>query len=170
MIYYGGGPRLFHWTTVMLVALIIPIGWVMTRLDRGLAQDVPFIAPESLGVTILGRTVARLAWRLSDRVPPPSAALSPLEVSASGAVHMLLYLLPLVMPISDYILVVSSGFPLTHFGLAEVPRLIVKDEPLSKLAETAHLTLQSGAYVSSRCTWARRSITTLCSTTRCWRG
>ena len=68
--------------------------------------------------------------------------MSPLEVRASGIVHALVYLLLLALPISGYILVVAGGFPLTYFGLAEVPRLVAKDQPLSKIAETTHLTLQ----------------------------
>jgi cytochrome b561 len=142
--HYDTVARLFHWTTAVLVLLIIPIGWVMTRLDRGLAQDILFITHESIGLTILGLTAARIAWRLSHPAPPRSPDLSPLEARASGIVHMVLYLFLLALPISGYIMEVAGGFPLTYFGLAEVPRLVVKDEPLSKLAETAHLTLQFG--------------------------
>jgi cytochrome b561 len=142
--HYDAVARLFHWTTAALVLLIIPIGWVMTRLDRGLAQESLFITHESIGLTILGLTAARVAWRLSHPAPPRSPSLSPLEVWASGIVHTVLYLFLLALPISGYIMEVAGGFPLTYFGLAEVPRLVVKDEPLSKLAETAHLTLQFG--------------------------
>jgi cytochrome b561 len=142
--HYDTVARLFHWTTAALVLLIIPIGWIMTRLDRGLAQESLFITHESIGLTILGLTAARIAWRLSHPAAPRSPDLSPLEARASGIVHTLLYLLLLALPISGYIMEAAGGFPLTYFGLAEVPRLVAKDEPLSKLAEITHLTLQFG--------------------------
>jgi cytochrome b561 len=142
--HYDAVARLLHWATAALVLFIIPIGWVMTRLDHGLAQESLFITHESIGLTILALTVARVAWRLCHPAPPRSLDLSPLEARASGIVHTLLYLLLLALPISGYIMEVAGGFPLTYFGLAEVPRLVAKDEPLSKLAEAAHLTLQFG--------------------------
>jgi cytochrome b561 len=142
--HYDAVARLLHWATAALVLLIIPIGWVMTRLDRGLAQESLFITHESIGLTILGLTAARIAWRLSHPAPPRSRDLSPLEARASGIVHTLLYLFLLALPISGYVMEVAGGFRLTYFGLAEVPRLVARDEPLSKLAETAHLTLQFG--------------------------
>ncbi|MDB5408660.1 MAG: cytochrome b [Rhodospirillales bacterium] len=142
--HYNIVARLFHWTTAVLVLLLIPIGWVMTQLDRGLTQDILFVTHESIGLTILGLTAARIAWRLSHPAPPRSRALSPLEVRASSIVHTVLYLLLVALPISGYIMVAAGGFPLTYFELAEVPKLLAKDEPLSKLAETAHLTLQFG--------------------------
>jgi cytochrome b561 len=143
---YGAGARFFHWTTAALVLLMIPMGIVMIRLDRGLLQNVLFVTHESLGLTVLALTLLRLAWRLGHGAPPPSRALAPYEVQASSANHALLYLLLLAMPVSGYLFVVWGGFPLTYFELATVPRLVDKDEPLSKLAQATHLTLQWAVY------------------------
>jgi cytochrome b561 len=143
---YGAGARFFHWTTAALVLAMIPMGIVMIRLDRGILQNVLFVTHESLGLTVFVLTALRLAWRLGHGTPPPSPALAPYEVRASWANHALLYLLLLVMPVSGYLFVVWGGFPLSYFELAHVPRLVEKDEPLSKLAEATHLALQWAVY------------------------
>ncbi len=145
---YGAGARSFHWITTLLVLPIIPIGIIMIRLPRGALQDTLFVAHESLGLAILGLTVLRLAWRLAQGAPRPSPELGPLEARASRAAHALLYVLLLAMPATGYLLVVYGGFPLTFFGLAEVPRLVAKDKPLSELAGAAHLTLQWVIYAA----------------------
>jgi cytochrome b561 len=144
---YGGGAILFHWITVTLVLLIIPIGLVMGNLDRGALQDTLFITHESLGLTIFALTVARLAWRWTHPTPEPSRDLSRIEVLASGVNHWLLYLVLLAMPVTGYLLVVLGGFPLTYFGLFAVPRLVAENKPLGEVADATHMALQYLVYV-----------------------
>jgi cytochrome b561 len=119
---------------------------VMTSLDPGALQDALFVTHESLGLSLFAIILARLLWRLVYPPPPPSRDLSRLEIVASGAVHWLLYLALLAMPISGYILVVAGGDPITYFGLADTPRLLAKNRALSHIAETTHLTLQYAVY------------------------
>ena len=88
--FYGGGARAFHWLTVALLLVIIPMGVIMGRLPRGTLQDALFITHESLGLTVLALTLARFLWRLGHPPPPPSPDLNPLERMASGSVHLLL--------------------------------------------------------------------------------
>ncbi len=143
---YGGVAKLLHWLTALLILVIVPVGLVMTRLDGGPLQDRLFTLHESTGITILVLTVLRFLWRIGHGAPTHSTALAPIEVAASGAVHWLLYALLILMPVSGYIFVVAGDFPITWFDLFQVPRFLAKDEALSKLGETAHLTLQYAVY------------------------
>lgn len=143
---YGAAAQSYHWLTAILVLFLVPLGLVMTSLDSGSLQDVLFITHESLGLTLFGLLVLRLLWRIIHAAPPPSRDLSPLEVRASHAVHWLLYIALFAMPVSGYILVVAGGEPLTYFGLADVPRLLLTDHKLSDLALTVHVTLQYVIY------------------------
>ncbi len=146
-LHYDAGARSFHWIIVGLVLVTVPVGIAMNDLvAEGPVQDALYVIHESIGVTILCLMLLRLAWRLGHGAPAPAAELSPLEVAASRAVHALLYLVLLAMPISGYLLVVAGDYPLSYFGLFNVPRLVGKDEPLSKFAENAHLTLQWVVY------------------------
>lgn len=147
VLRYDAGARSFHWIIVGLVFLTVPIGIAMNDLvAEGPVQDTLYVIHESIGVTILCLMLLRLAWRLGHGAPPPAAELSPLEVAASRAVHTLLYLVLLAMPVTGYLLVVAGDYPLTYFGLFNVPRVVGKDETLSKLAENAHLALQWVVY------------------------
>jgi cytochrome b561 len=143
---YDAVARLLHWLTAVLVATMVAMGLTMASLDPGKAQKTLFVLHESLGLTLLFLTLFRIGWRLSRSAPPPSRDLSPLEVRASGAVHWLLYVVLLAMPITGYVFVVAGGFPLTYFDLAKVPRLLAKHEGLWEIAETAHLSLQYAVY------------------------
>jgi cytochrome b561 len=142
---YGSIARLFHWLTLLLVALLIPFGLVMTSLDPGKPQDLLFVIHQSLGLTLFALILMRLGWRLRHS-PPPSRDLSSMEIKASQFVHWLLYLALLAMPITGYVMVVAGGDSLSYFGFAEVPRLLAKNRALSNLADTAHLSLQYAVY------------------------
>jgi cytochrome b561 len=144
--HYGAGARAFHWITVGLLVIIIPIGLIMGGLSRGILQDTLFITHESLGLTVLGLTLARFLWRLIHPAPPPSPDLSEFERKASGGVHALLYLILFTMPITGYLFVTFSGIAVHYFGLVEVPALVDKNKPFADLAEFVHINLQWAIY------------------------
>jgi cytochrome b561 len=139
---YGMGARVFHWLTLALLLTIVPIGLVMGDLPRGALQNTAFITHESLGLTVLALTLARLAWRLTHAPPPPSRDLSPFEVLASGSVHWLLYLVLIVMPLMGYLFVAFSGIALDYFGLLPVPEPMPTDKETGKIFLAIHASLQ----------------------------
>ena len=145
-VSYGGGARAFHWLTVALLLLIIPMGLIMGGLPRGTLQNTLFITHESLGLTVLALTLARLLWRLGHPPPPPSRYLSELQHLASGSVHMLLYAILIVMPVTGYLFVTLSGIDLSYFGIVHVPALAEPDKPLGKTFGAVHITLQWAIY------------------------
>jgi cytochrome b561 len=140
---YNVAARWFHWTTAILVLTTIPIGIAMTEyVDSRQLRDLFFVLHESIGLSILVLTAARLGWRLLQGAPPPSKALSPVEILISHATHGLLYVILLAMPITGYLLVVAGGHPLSYFGLFAAPRIIARHKELSHFAESAHLALR----------------------------
>jgi cytochrome b561 len=143
---YGAAARAFHWLTVGMLLVIIPLGLVMGRLPRGLLQDTCFITHESLGLSVLGLTLLRFAWRLAHPAPPPSADLLPLERRASGTVHAALYLVLLAMPITGYLFINFRGITLHYFGLIAVPPLVAQDKPVGDFALFVHTSLQWAIY------------------------
>ena len=138
---YGASARVFHWVTMALLLIIIPLGLVMGDLPRGRLQDTLFITHESLGLTVLALTVARFVWRLA-HPPPPSPDLQRIERLASGSVHALLYLVLIVMPITGYLFVTLRGIELSYLGLFDVPALVMPDKPMGELFGAIHASLQ----------------------------
>lgn len=143
---YGGGARIFHWLTVALLLVIIPLGLVMGDLPRGRLQDACFVVHESLGFSVLALTLLRFLWRLTHPPPPPSADLSRLEIRASGGVHGLLYLVLIVMPITGYLFISFSGIDLHYFGLIDLPSPVAKDKPTGEIFLAIHASLQWAIY------------------------
>jgi cytochrome b561 len=143
---YGALARLFHWAIAALIVVTVPCGLVMSNIGPGPIQNTLYVSHESIGLTVLGLATLRLIWRFIDRPPPLPASVSPLQARAARLNHWLLYLLLFVMPASGYLLVIAGGYPMTYFALFDVPRLVDKNEQLSKLAESAHLTLQFAVY------------------------
>jgi cytochrome b561 len=143
---YGGGARAFHWLTVALLAIIMPMGIIMGDLPRGRLQDTLFITHESLGITILALTVLRFLWRLGHRPPPPSADLNRLEIRASGSVHALLYLVLLVTPITGYLFISFLGIDFSYAGLVDLPPPVAKDKPTGEFFGLIHASMQWAIY------------------------
>lgn len=143
---YGGGARAFHWLTVALLLVIIPMGLIMGSLPRGMLQNTLFITHESLGLTVLALTLARFLWRLGHPPPPPPRGLNQLEHLASGGVHLLLYAILIIMPVTGYLFVTLSDIDLSYFGIVHVPALTAPDKPLGKTFGAIHVTLQWAIY------------------------
>jgi cytochrome b561 len=142
---YSGGARTFHWLTVALLLIIIPIGLVMGYLPRGIVQNTFFITHESLGLTVLALTLVRFLWRVG-HPPPPSPDLNRLERSASAGVHVLLYAVLIIMPVTGYLFVTLSDIDVSYFGLVHVPALVEPDKPTGKIFGTIHISLQWAIY------------------------
>jgi cytochrome b561 len=143
---YDGGARTFHWLTVALLLVIIPMGLVMGYLPRGVVQNTFFITHESLGLTILVFTLARFLWRLGHAPPPPSPDLNALERLASSGVHVLIYAVLIIMPVTGYLFVTLSDIDLSYFGIVHVPAVLAPNKPTGKLFGTIHITLQWAIY------------------------
>ena len=62
-------PKWFHWVTVVLLAIAMPVGFVISHIkdaDKGIFYTIH----ESAGLTILFVALARLAWRLTNPPKP----------------------------------------------------------------------------------------------------
>jgi len=143
---YGAGARAFHWLTVALLLIIIPLGLVMGDLPKGVVQNTAFVTHESLGLTVLALTLARFVWRLGHPPPPSSADLNGLERQASAGVHVLLYAVLVVMPVTGYLFVTFSDIAVSYFGVVHVPALVAPDKPTGKLFGAIHSLLQWAIY------------------------
>lgn len=143
---YTGTAQALHWLTVLLVATILPVAWVMTSLARGSpSRDGLFTFHKSLGVTILAVIVIRLVWRAMHPAPPETQI--PPTLALIGRIsHWLIYAIFIVMPVSGYVMSTAGGHPVSYFGLFSLPPLRTNGE-VGETAETIHLLGQWAVYV-----------------------
>lgn len=136
---YGTVARLLHWITVVLVAVMIPVGIVMTQdnIPRSL-QDPLFILHKGLGPLVLLLVLARLGWRAFHPAPPLPAIVPPLQARAARTVHALLYVFLIVQGVSGYVRVTTGGFPIELFRALGIPPLLPKAERVGEIASGVH--------------------------------
>jgi len=134
---WGAVSRLLHW---LIVALII----VQVTL-ASLADDAPplrrlglLARHKSFGLTILALAVLRLGWRWSNPTPDLPTTLKPYQRALARFTHVMLYLLLFAMPLSGWMMSSARGFPVSWFGLFQLPDLVPKSKPLYEAMLTTH--------------------------------
>lgn len=136
---YSPLAKALHWTVAVIVIGLIPVGAVMADLDEGPLQDRLFVVHEFLGVVVLTLMLLRAATRWRGR-PAPYPGLAPWEFRLSTGVHHTLFALLLITPVIGWLALSAYGLGPSFFGLGELPRLLPKDEPLSKILFAIHET------------------------------
>src|SRR5688572_22036249 len=117
----------FHWTIFFLIAGGWSLGAYVSELPFS-PQKLRYISWHKwIGVTIFLIAALRLAWRLGHPVPA-LLAMPHWQRRAAGTVHVLLYALILVIPITGWLFSSASGVPTVYFGLVQLPDLLAKDK------------------------------------------
>jgi cytochrome b561 len=126
-----------HWLTVLAIIGLAAVGLNMDDLPNGPQKIQVYALHKSFGLTVLGLTLFRLAWRLVAGAP----AMVPMprwqRFAAHGS-HVALYALLLAMPLSGWLFNSAAGFPLKWFGLVSLPKLAAYDPGLKELAHELH--------------------------------
>jgi cytochrome b561 len=135
---YGLVSRLFHWVTVLLVLVMIPVGLVMIQEIPRPVQDPLFILHKGLGPIVFVVVVLRLIWRAFHPAPPLPADIPRAQRIAARTVHALLYACLLVLPITGYVRVTTGGFPLELLQALGLRPLFAKNEPVGEIFSTIH--------------------------------
>lgn len=130
---YSPRARLFHWLTVALIAIQIPLGVYMT----GYGERTNFAAPTAqmydshklIGILILLLVIARLANRLLNGAPGDEPTLEPWQRIVSHITHWMIYALLLIVPLLGWLATSAYG-PFQPFGIP-LPRLLADDQDLA---------------------------------------
>ena len=143
---YSGVMQSLHWAVAILMFAILPVAWVMVSMPKDAAER-PFLFTlhKSIGITILALAAVRLVWRATHPIPPEAAGTPRWMAVSAVASHWLLYAVLFAMPISGYLLSVAGGYPVSYFGLFNLPG-IAKNPELADAAVWVHLTLQWAVY------------------------
>ncbi|MFO0466377.1 MAG: cytochrome b, partial [bacterium] len=138
---YGAIAKLFHWVTLGLMLVALPLGFVIQHVKD--ASKMGFYAlHESAGLTILFVALARLIWRWLS--PPPSLPNETPKMfrAASAAVHHSLYALLILQPIFGFMATNAWGFPMrgatAYLGFIEFPKFMEAWESLAKILSLLH--------------------------------
>lgn len=145
---YGTVAKWFHWITVLLLAVALPVGFVIQHITEehdGATKLVFYAIHESAGVTLFVVVLLRLLWRRFHPPPPlPDSVPPPLRIAAE-AVHHTLYALLLLQPVLGFVATNAWGFPLrgatAYLGLIDFPKFMETNEDLAGVVQAIHNTI-----------------------------
>ena len=120
---WGALARTFHWLVAVLIVAQGAIGLVMVEMGLTPAKLRVFALHKSIGMTILALVLLRIAWRLTDRRPVDPPAMPRWQSRGARAMHAVLYLLILALPLSGWWFNSAANAPLVWFGVLDVPSL-----------------------------------------------
>ena len=98
-LQYSPAARFFHWVVGGLILVMLVIGWVWPGMAPGSTRQFVSDMHKMLGCAALLLVAFRLCVRLMRR-PPSSDMLPRWRRATATAVHALLYVLMLLMPMS----------------------------------------------------------------------
>lgn len=144
IIRYTATAIALHWVTALLLIVTFPLGVYMHGLALSPFKLQLVSYHKWIGVTVLLLTVARLAWRVK-HVPPPLPETVPLwQQRAAQGLHLLLFVLLLVIPVSGWLMSSAKGVPVVYLGLVQLPDLVGKDKALGDTLQEVHEALNFG--------------------------
>ena len=143
---YGTVAVAFHWLVAALLAGLVALGLYMVSLpDAGYDKRkiVLILYHKEFGVLVLLLALARFAWRL--RGPMPRLEPAPAwQKIAARFVHLWLYALMIVLPLTGWIMSSATSLPVSFFGLGFLPDLVPHDEYLFRAFRILHKWLAYG--------------------------
>jgi cytochrome b561 len=128
---------LLHWTLAVLIAGMTALGWYMLSIEDDPGSAWYFNLHKSIGLIVAGLVLLRLVWRLGHRPAPLPSSLPSWQVTASTAIHRLLYAAMIAMPVLGLIGSLLSKKGLVFFGLL-LPRVFAANHDLAEIFFDAH--------------------------------
>jgi cytochrome b561/polyisoprenoid-binding protein YceI len=135
---WGAVAQLFHWLIVALIAIQATLGLTGRLLPLGVEKLAMLARHKSIGITILGLAALRLLWRWLNPTPPLPSNLTPHERVLARCTHAMLYVLLFAMPLTGWVMSSARGFPVSWFGLHQLPDLVPKSRGLYDAMVTTH--------------------------------
>lgn len=136
---YGLVSRAFHWAIALLILCLIPVGFWMEGLPYSPFKGSVYGLHKALGITVLVLALARVVWSvLLNPKPAPLQTHTPLERHLAHAIHILLYIGMIGMPISGWVMSAAGDHPVSFFGLFNLPAIVPKDENVFEIAKEVH--------------------------------
>lgn len=105
-----------HWVTGLAFIGVFALGLYMVDLPRSAEKFEWYGIHKSLGAIILAIALVRLVWRLKEGSIPPASQMPAWQDKTAKAVHGILLLATLAMPISGIAMSAGGGRAVDIFG------------------------------------------------------
>lgn len=126
-----------HWLVALLIVVAFSLGFTMTNLGISPLKLRMFNWHKWVGITVLGLAVWRSAWRLTHR-PPDFLPMPVWRVRAAHGLHIALYALLFIQPLTGWIYSNYAGYPIVYLGLVPLPNLVARNRELAQVWLEVH--------------------------------
>jgi cytochrome b561 len=134
---WGAVSKFFHWV-IALAIIGNGIFGLMMDLAGSPMRKINWLAlHKSIGLTVLALILLRIAWRAFDR-RPPDEPMPRWQALAAHAMHAVLYVVILAIPLSGWWFNSVTGKPLQWFKQFNLPALAEKNDALRDFAHGVH--------------------------------
>lgn len=138
---WGWVAKFLHWGSAGTIVCMYVLGVIMINLPLSPAKLELFIWHKSIGITLLCVALLRIAWRWYNVVPALPNDQPNILYGVARAGHVLLYCLLVLMPLSGWVINSAANFPLSWFGLFDIPPITGPSPQVEDLAKQVHLVL-----------------------------
>ena len=127
-----------HWIVVLLLIWQFTTALIAANLPLGLEKLAMLTRHKSVGMLVLGIVVFRIAWRLANTTPSGPINCPVWQKRLARCSHLIMYLCLIGLPISGWIMSSARNFPVSFFGLFQVPDLVAPDTGLYEHFRSFH--------------------------------
>ena len=129
---YSSGARRFHWWTVALLAIQVPVGLFMVYRGTTLniwdgLTDALYSSHKAMGLVILVLVIARLVYRFRRGAPADEPTIEWWQKAAAHATHWSLYLLLILVPVVGWLGISLYGAR-GVFGVVTIPAIAAQNQ------------------------------------------
>lgn len=117
---YGSSMKFFHWLIAILVIGMIIFGFCLDSFTDKSTKIFFIQLHKSIGLTILALMLMRLIWRWLNISPKLPSSMPWWERFLARLVHILLYIVVFMMPLSGWLASTAGGHATNFFWLFRV--------------------------------------------------
>lgn len=139
---YGDFAKFLHWGMALMLIVLIAVGTYMAGLDKADPNKMQIVGlHKSFGVIFMQFAILRVIWSRLNKAPKLPSVLASWEKLLSKTITGSLYLLMIAIPFSGYAMTNLFGYPVSFFGLVDLPVFFDKNKEMALLAKQAHFLL-----------------------------
>lgn len=136
---YGRVSKWLHWGMALMLVVMISGGTYVAGLDQSDPSRLKLLGMhKSFGMIFMQLTILRLIWSRISRPPQLPDALADWEKRLSRIITGSLYILMVAIPFSGFALTNFAGYPVSFFGLVDMPQMFEKNINMAAFAREAH--------------------------------
>jgi cytochrome b561 len=138
-LVYGSFAKFLHWGMAIMVIVLVAAGSYMTGLEKTDPSKMQIMGMhKSFGVIFMQLAIIRVIWSRLNNSPKLPDILATWEKILSTTVTAALYFFMLAIPFSGYAMTNLFGFPVSLFGVIDLPVIFSKNPDMGMIAKEAH--------------------------------